>query len=160
MYPGPEQTSMLQGGILQSGPSNTQEMPKPHIRGARRCTAWSPQLQAHEHGLKAAHHSGGLHDEVVDRELGARGRKGLVELHAQFDQSAGVEVDCEVVVRNGRLGLQQSLRSDAPDLAVRHVGVVTLGLRMHAIHMSAYTGRLSLALNSVHLAVPSFNSLV
>jgi hypothetical protein len=105
---------------------------------------------------EAAHHSGGLDDEVIDGELGARGRKGLVELRAQFDQPVGVEVNCEVVVRNGRLGLQQSLCSDAPDLAVWHVGVVTLGLRMHAIHMSDYTGRLSLALKK---CAPSCTSI-
>ena len=80
----------------------------------------------------AAHQSGSLDDEIVDGELGAGGGEGLVELSAQFDEAVGVEVDGEVVVRDGRLGLQQPLRCDAPDLAVGDIRVVTLGLRMHA----------------------------
>ena len=41
-------------------------------------------------------------------------------------QSAPPQVDGEVVVRHGRLGLQQALRGDLPDLAVGNIREVAL----------------------------------
>ena len=78
--------------------------------------------------LSNPHLGTSLDDKVIHRKLFAFLGKALVELAAQLDQLVYSAVNGEVVVWDGLLGLQQALGCDAPNLAVRNVFIVTVGI--------------------------------
>lgn len=68
--------------------------------------------------------SGGLDDEIVDREFGALLREALVEDLAQLEDLAHVDVDGEVVMRQLLLALGEALANHAAHIRYGRVDVV------------------------------------
>jgi hypothetical protein len=104
------------------------------IRRQQRC--WPAELlpapARHQHMPQAGspcstHQGSSLDDEVVDRQLGARGRQRLVHLGPQGQQGVHLALHRQVVVRDGLLALQQACSSDLLDLRDRQVGEASCG---------------------------------